>query len=330
MAKDREERRRRRRGRRRAEQDRVRHIRLLGAILILLVVLVVTILVMDRKKKPEAQETNRTEQTQQEEVIEISGDQPEEETESGAQETTEEIQPDNNLYTTDFSQYELQKDNVPQINQLISSYFQAKVDQDAQALYALFGKSGEQDLEARSRELKNEAVYIEDYQDITCYTKPGLTEDAYVVYVTYDVKFRRVDTLAPGLMWCYAAKDDSGEYRIRENVVGEEADYVAKQNQTEDVRLLSLQVNERLKQAIESDVLLAGIYQDLRNGAVVNSSEEAGSDSEVQLIEEGAQNEAPAEGGSEAASGENSSEEGQTESQTVNEENSQTETTAQQ
>ena len=98
-----------------------------------------------------------------------------------------------------------------------------------------------------------------------------MTDDSYVVYVTYDVKFRRVDTLAPGLMWCYVVKNDNGDYIIRENVVGDEADYVANQNQTEDVRLLSTQVNERLKQAVESDSLLAGIYKDLSNGAVVSS-----------------------------------------------------------
>ena len=44
-----------------------------------------------------------------------------------------------------------------------------------------------------------------------------------MVYVTYDVKFNRVDTLAPGIMWCYVAKDESGSYKIRENVIGEEA-----------------------------------------------------------------------------------------------------------
>ena len=106
-----------------------------------------------------------------------------------------------------------------------------------------------------------------------------MTDDSYVVYVTYDVKFRRVDTLAPGLMWCYVVKNDNGDYIIRENVVGDEADYVANQHQTEDVRLLSTQVNERLKQAVESDSLLAGIYKDLSNGAVVSSSEE-GADSQ--------------------------------------------------
>ncbi len=45
--------------------------------------------------------------------------------------------------------------------------------------------------------------------------------------------------------------------------MGDEADYVAKQNQSEDVKLLSNQVNERLRQAIESDTVLAGIYKDL-------------------------------------------------------------------
>ncbi len=138
--------------------------------------------------------------------------------------------------------------------------------------------------ERESCRLKDEAVYIEDYQDITCYTKVGMTDDSYVVYVTYDVKFRRVDTLAPGLMWCYVVKNDNGDYIIRENVVGDEADYVASQNQTEDVRLLSTQVNERLKQAIESDSLLAGIYKDLSNGAVVSTSEDAeNADSQVMI-----------------------------------------------
>ena len=36
---------------------------------------------------------------------------------------------------------------------------------------------------------------------------------------------------------------------------------MAKQNQSEDVKLLSNQVNERLRQAIESDTVLAGNLQ---------------------------------------------------------------------
>ncbi|MFQ9703529.1 MAG: hypothetical protein ACLR0U_17705 [Enterocloster clostridioformis] len=56
------------------------------------------------------------------------------------------------------------------------------------------------------------------------------------------------------------------------------------QNQSEDVKLLSNQVNERLRQAIESDTVLAGIYKDLRNGAVVHSSEEETGTETVRLF----------------------------------------------
>ena len=245
----------------------------------IVLVLLIVILVMD--KKPGSSKNTEDTTVSEASDISIEGD-----TESGAEGSTDDasIEPDNNEYNQDFSAYELQKDANPQVNELISTYFQAKVDQDAQMLYKVFGKEEDDRIEERKQQLKDEAVYIEDYQDITCYTKAGMTDDSYVVYVTYDVKFRRVDTLAPGLMWCYVVKNDNGDYIIRENVVGDEADYVASQNQTEDVRLLSTQVNERLKQAIESDSLLAGIYKDLSNGAVVSTSEdEKNADSQVMI-----------------------------------------------
>ena len=257
----------------RRSDDKTKYARLLAIPAAVVLVLLVVILVMD--KKPGSSKNTEDTTVSEASDISIEGD-----TESSVDDAS--IEPDNNEYNQDFSAYELQKDANPQVNELISTYFQAKVDQDAQMLYKVFGKEEDDRIEERKQQLKDEAVYIEDYQDITCYTKAGMTDESYVVYVTYDVKFRRVDTLAPGLMWCYVVKNDNGDYIIRENVVGDEADYVASQNQTEDVRLLSTQVNERLKQAIESDSLLAGIYKDLSNGAVVSSSEE-GADSQVMI-----------------------------------------------
>lgn len=263
----------------RRSDDKTKYARLLAIPVAVVLVLLVVILVMD--KKPGSSKNTEDTTVSETSDISIEGD-----TENSAGDGTEDesVEPDNNEYNQDFSAYELQKDVNPQVNELISTYFQAKVDQDAQALYKVFGKEEDDRLEERKQQLKDEAVYIEDYQDITCYTKAGMADDSYVVYVTYDVKFRRVDTLAPGLMWCYVVKNDNGDYIIRENVVGDEADYVAEQNRTEDVRLLSTQVNERLKQAIESDSLLAGIYKDLSNGAVVSTSDdEENADSQVMI-----------------------------------------------
>lgn len=189
---------------------------------------------------------------------------------------------------TDFSSYDLEKDAYPQVNELIGAYFQAKIDQDPAALYQVFGKADDGNMDFYRKELKAEAAYVQDYEDVTCYTRKGLTEDSYLVYVIYDVKFRRVDTLAPGIMWCYVVKGDDGRYVIRENVIGDEADYVAEQNQTEGVRLLNRQVKAKLKAAIESDSLLAGIYKGLSNGAVVTgdiSGDGTDTDSQVQILD---------------------------------------------
>ena len=60
------------------------------------------------------------------------------------------MEPTTTHYTTDFSQYELKKDDTDK--PAISEYFQAKVDQDAQTLYRIFGKSDDTGL---MRERKN-------------------------------------------------------------------------------------------------------------------------------------------------------------------------------
>ena len=267
--------RRRRKGRGWSDADKIKYIRMMAVPLVIVAVLVISILVMDKKPR-ETDATTDSKDSSVEIVVQESGT-------TGTIAESDTVAPDNSEYKTDFSDYELKKDEVPEVTRLISDYFQAKVDQDAEALYRIFGKSDTSDLTERQSQLEEEAKFIEDYQDIVCYTKEGMTEDSYVAYVTYKIKFRRVDTLAPGLMWCYVAKDESGQYIIRENVVGEEADYVAKANQTEDVRLLASQINQQLKEALESDALLAGVYKKLQNGAVVRATEES-RDSEVSII----------------------------------------------
>ena len=221
-------------------------------------------------------------------------------TDSQSETGQEDALADNSQYNTDFSQYELQENAYPEINQLLGDYFQAKVDQDPEALYRVFGKTDMSDVEERRQELEYEARFIQDYEDITCYTKPGMTEDSYVVYVTFKVKYKRTDTLAPGLLWCYVVKNGDSGYIIRENVLGDEADYVARMNQTEDVKLLSSQINQQLREALESDTILASYYQEMRNGAIVYESEPH--DSTVTLVTE------PAEGESESQSGESDGE----------------------
>ena len=141
----------------RRSDDKTKYARLLAIPAAIVLVLLIVILVMD--KKPGSSKNTEDTTVSEASDISIEGD-----TESSTDDAS--IEPDNNEYNQDFSAYELQKDANPQVNELISTYFQAKVDQDAQMLYKVFGKEEDDRIEERKQQLKDEAVYIEDYQDI--------------------------------------------------------------------------------------------------------------------------------------------------------------------
>ena len=56
--------------------------------------------------------------------------------------------------------------------------------------------------------------YVENYDNLACYTKSGLTEDSYLVSVYLEIKFNGVETPAPGLDFFYVEKNPDGNYYI--------------------------------------------------------------------------------------------------------------------
>ncbi len=68
------------------------------------------------------------------------------------------------------------------------------------------------DREIITYEKKSE--FIERYDNIKCYTKPGMEENSYFVYVTYEVKFKDIETKAPGLNAFYVYTAEDGSLRI--------------------------------------------------------------------------------------------------------------------
>ena len=181
---------------------------------------------------------------------------------------------DNQEYIYNFEEYELKKNEIPEIQALMEAYCTAKSTCDAETMYQLYRKEDTSDIEEMHQKMELRSKYIESFQNIECYTEPGLDENSYVVYVSADIKFRVTDTLAPNLMWCYVTKDENGEYYIVENPSQEVLDYVAQIEQTEDVRLLAAQTYARLEEAAASDTRLASAYGVLKAGAPEESTEE--------------------------------------------------------
>ena len=104
----------------------------------------------------------------------------------------------------------LQENAYDNVNELMAKFFKALADGDMDTIVAL--RDYNDDTSLITYEKRSE--YIEDYTNVTCYTKPGLEENSYFVYVSYDVKIKDIDTMAPGLNAFYVYTTEDGSLKI--------------------------------------------------------------------------------------------------------------------
>ena len=172
------------------------------------------------------------------------------------------------------------------MTKLFQDYFNARLQGDTDTLYRLTGVTNQTEEQTASlqKKLKTQAGYIEAYQDIQQYAVDGLEKNTKLVFVTYNVKFRRTDTLAPGIMYCYVKVNDQNSFEIVENMSPEQTKFVNSYitNHSEVQELINA-TNSRLLEAISSDQRLAVIYDAIQSGRIYTDSQEE-IDSEVSLI----------------------------------------------
>lgn len=96
------------------------------------------------------------------------------------------------------------------VNELMRAFYTALADGDIDTIKAL--KDYNTDREIITYEKKSE--FIESYDNVKCYTKPGIADDSYFVYATYDVKIKDIATEAPGLNAFYVYTADDGSLKI--------------------------------------------------------------------------------------------------------------------
>lgn len=101
-------------------------------------------------------------------------------------------------------------DQVKGMNELITNYYNAYAQGDLETIqtYATPITANEQSFIAMFSQ------YVERYEDITCYTKPGHEDGAYLVSVRLKMKFEGVDTPAPGLEFFYVRTNEDGALYI--------------------------------------------------------------------------------------------------------------------
>ena len=107
--------------------------------------------------------------------------------------------------------------------------------------------------------------YVDAYQNIKCYTKQGLDASSYLVSVYVEVKFKDVDTVAPGLDFFYVRTNEDGSVyidnlysqynlKIKENALDTSIqNLISEYEDSEDVNTLQKEVQGKYDTAIASD-----------------------------------------------------------------------------
>ena len=180
--------------------------------------------------------------TQAEEPVESSDDAEKEE--------TQDEKKDENV---------LQKNAYPEVNSLIDSFYTAWGQKNVEQMKELTDS-----FDATDEAKVSNASYIENYSNVTVYTKQGLTEDSFVVFVSYDLKFTDVETAAPGLSQLYVMKNDEDRFIIHNDDSNEEINaYMAEVTQEADVQALITEVETRLNEAMDADPELKAFEEQL-------------------------------------------------------------------
>ena len=105
---------------------------------------------------------------------------------------------------------EYQVDAHEDVNALIQQYYTAYAAGDVATITSIASPVSENE----QSYIAMFSEYVDEYQNIKCYTKSGLDEKSYLVSVSMEIKFTGVDTLAPGLDFFYVRTNEDGSLYI--------------------------------------------------------------------------------------------------------------------
>ncbi|MCD8336913.1 MAG: SH3 domain-containing protein [Lachnospiraceae bacterium] len=146
--------------------------------------------------------------------------------------------------------------NQEDLLDLATSYWMAIGDQDYDTLETLCGKTFDESARATVAAMD---TAVESYNDIMTYSKSGLTDGSYVVYVYMELKLTGIETEAPTLREMYMQPDSDGTLLVVQtsDYTSEITAYVQERQKDSDVQALIADVSETLTTRCEEDEDLA-------------------------------------------------------------------------
>lgn len=169
-----------------------------------------------------------------------------------------------------------------EVTALMKSYYKALGDKDIAALRAI-----EVDLPpADEAKVTNAKDYIEGYEVGDVYTKKGMADGTYVVYVCFNYICKDIEMPVPALSQCYVITDSEGNLKIDGGAVEntEISAYTDELKSDEDVKELTAKVQKANDDAQANDPALAAFLAGL--GEETNTSTQAGEGATLTVTED--------------------------------------------
>ena len=177
------------------------------------------------------------------------------------------------------------KGTYPEIDKLFETYYTAKNNRDIDTLKSIISDptkvESEEELQARTE-------YIEDYKKISTYTKKGLQEGTYVVYVYHEIKFTSINTAAPALSKFYVVTGDDKKLKIYSGEMDADTKaYYDACSEDKDFAALTEMTDEKSAKAKKKDEDLASFWKSIEKMAKAQAKAAEKKDGETKSASEG-------------------------------------------
>lgn len=200
--------------------------------------------------------------------------------------------------SVEIPELKMEENAYPEVNALIQEYYNASANGDSEVITSIYKGLEETEL------LKAVAAadYIEEFQNIKVYTKPGPVAGSFVAYVYNEVKLYNYPKAVPGLESMYICTDEDGKLYINGDVANaNEIEYLRQVNVQADVIDLNNEVATAYNDMVNSDEELAELLTKMRAGLQVSVGESlASSEATSAAAEESSTDEAATAATSEA------------------------------
>ena len=156
----------------------------------------------------------------------------------------------------------LEQNAYEEINSFFNEYYDAVAGGDTDNMAEMGNTLDEED----KAKIQVKAGYTEDYENMSCYTKPGPEDNSYIVFVYYEIKYKNIDSLAPGLSTFYLCTNADGSYYLKDigSLPQNMKDYITEIANQSDVQNLLAEVDKLYATNTESDPTLAAFMDSLQ------------------------------------------------------------------